>query len=100
MGRIGLRKTGDVRGARRTRAAVARASVLAVAAIALGLTACAPLPPRLGELQHAPSPNFDARRPNLVVIHHTSGSSMGQAQRTLSTPERKVSAHYLIGRDG
>ena len=35
-----------------------------------------------------------------MVIHHTSGSSMGQAQRTLSTPERKVSAHYLIGRDG
>ena len=82
------------------RAVVARSRVLAVAAFTLGLVACAPLPPRLGEVQQAPSPNFDARRPNLVVIHHTSGSSMGQAQRTLSTPERKVSAHYLIGRDG
>ena len=79
---------------------VSRVRRLALLALAVGLVACTPLPPRVGEVQQAPSPNFDARRPNLVVIHHTSGSSMGQAQRTLSTPERKVSAHYLIGRDG
>ena len=46
------------------------------------------------------SPNFDQRRPNLVVIHHTSNTNSAQALRTLTAPERKVSAHYLIDRDG
>ncbi len=46
------------------------------------------------------SPNFDARRANLVVIHHTSDATVEEALRTLTTPERKVSAHYLISRDG
>ena len=46
------------------------------------------------------SPNFDARRPNLVVIHHTSDDTIEEALQTLTTPARKVSAHYLIGRDG
>lgn len=46
------------------------------------------------------SPNFDQRRPNLVIIHHTSNDTIDRALRTLTTPERKVSAHYLIGRDG
>jgi N-acetylmuramoyl-L-alanine amidase len=47
-----------------------------------------------------PSPNFDARRANLVVIHHTSDATVEEALHTLITPERKVSAHYLISRDG
>ncbi|MFZ4537957.1 N-acetylmuramoyl-L-alanine amidase [Propionivibrio sp.] len=65
------------------------------------LTACAPVPPRTGApSQWVPSPNFDARRPNLVVIHHTGSDAMARAVRTLTTPERKVSAHYVIGRDG
>ena len=46
------------------------------------------------------SPNFDARRPNLVVLHHTSNRTLDAALTTLITPWRKVSAHYLIGRDG
>jgi N-acetylmuramoyl-L-alanine amidase len=35
-----------------------------------------------------------------VVIHHTSDDTVDQALRTLSDSVRKVSAHYLIGRDG
>lgn len=46
------------------------------------------------------SPNFDARRANLVVLHHTSDSTLDEALSTLTNPARKVSAHYLIGRDG
>ena len=47
-----------------------------------------------------PSPNFDARRPNFVIIHGTSNACVEHALRTLTDPERKVSAHYLIGRGG
>ena len=46
------------------------------------------------------SPNFDARRPNLIVLHHTSNDSADRALRTLTSPERKVSSHYLVDRDG
>ncbi len=47
-----------------------------------------------------PSPSFDERRPNFVIIHGTSSDRVDHALRTLTDPERKVSAHYLIGRDG
>jgi len=46
------------------------------------------------------SKNFDQRRPNFVVIHHTGSDTIEQAIRTLTDPAREVSAHYLIGRDG
>jgi N-acetylmuramoyl-L-alanine amidase len=46
------------------------------------------------------SPNFDARRPNLVILHHTSNRTLEEALFTLTSPWLKVSAHYLIGRDG
>ena len=63
--------------------------------------ACAPLPQRAGiPTTWQGSPNFDERRPNFVVIHHTSDDSVDQALRTLASPARGVSAHYLIGRDG
>lgn len=70
-------------------------------ALSLALAACAPLPQRAGiPTIWQGSPNFDQRKPNFVVIHHTSGDSADQALRTLTDPARKVSAHYLIGRDG
>jgi N-acetylmuramoyl-L-alanine amidase len=82
----------------------------AIALIAFALVACAPTPvqrngasaPRGTSLpvQQRPSPNFDARRPNFVIIHHTSNSTAEQALDVLTNRERKVSAHYLIGRDG
>ena len=70
-------------------------------ALSLLLAACAPLPQRAGiPTNWQGSPNFDERKPNFVVIHHTSDDTVDQALRTLSDSVRKVSAHYLIGRDG
>lgn len=75
--------------------------------LALALAACAPLPVTMGpgedaglRIRDEASPNFDARRPNLVILHHTSDNTLDEALGTLTNPERKVSAHYLIGRDG
>ncbi|MCY4289957.1 MAG: N-acetylmuramoyl-L-alanine amidase [Aestuariivita sp.] len=51
-----------------------------------------------------PSPNFGSRRhdalPTLVVIHYTAMSDVYSALERLCDPSSKVSAHYLIGRDG
>lgn len=67
----------------------------------LALAACAPLPQRAGiSTEWQASPNFSERKPNLVVLHHTSNDTVDQALRTLLNPLRSVSAHYLIGRDG
>ena len=72
-------------------------AVLLLAALA----ACAPLPPDQGRgALWQPSPNFDQRRPNFVILHQTTNDSVGQALATLTDPQRRVSAHYLIGRDG
>ncbi|MDR1935668.1 MAG: N-acetylmuramoyl-L-alanine amidase [Candidatus Accumulibacter sp.] len=70
---------------------------------ALSLLACgspAPRPLAGAAVRVEASPNFDARRPNLVVLHHTSNSNLDKALATLTDPGRKVSAHYLVGRDG
>lgn len=72
-----------------------------VLAIALLAAACARLPTSAtGEIVLVPSPNFDERRPNYVIIHQTTNDNPERALATLTNPERKVSAHYLIGRDG
>lgn len=63
------------------------------------LAACAAPAPHV-EVEWRPSPNFDSRRPNLVVIHHTTDETAEEALQTLTRPERKVSTHYLVGRDG
>lgn len=47
-----------------------------------------------------PSPNFDDRRPVMVVIHYTSNDDAVHSLNTLTSPERRVSAHYLIERSG
>lgn len=65
------------------------------------LTACAPAIVRTSvPSRWTPSPNFDARRPNLVVIHHTSNNAIEPALATLTNPAREVSAHYVVERDG
>ncbi|MGP1676284.1 MAG: N-acetylmuramoyl-L-alanine amidase [Burkholderiales bacterium] len=70
-------------------------------ALLLALAACAPLPQRAGiPTEWLASPNFDQRKPNFVILHHTSDDSVDQALRTLTGTLRRVSAHYLIGRDG
>lgn len=49
-----------------------------------------------------PSPNFDARRPVVVVLHYTAGDTAEGSLRTLQTANSggPVSAHYLLGKDG
>ena len=70
-------------------------------ALALVLAGCAPAPSRIGaRAQWTPSPSFNERRPNIVVLHHTSNDTVRDALRTLTDPAREVSAHYLVGRDG
>lgn len=44
--------------------------------------------------------NFDVRRPNFVIIHHTAQDSCGQTLRTFTLERTKVSAHYVICKDG
>ncbi|MFC6998367.1 N-acetylmuramoyl-L-alanine amidase [Rufibacter roseus] len=46
------------------------------------------------------STNFNLRKPNYVVIHHTAQNSTEQTLKTFTTPKTQVSAHYVIGRDG
>lgn len=50
----------------------------------------------------APSPNFSIRRPVMVILHHTAQNSCPQSLRTLtnSTVRGRVSAHYLVCKDG
>lgn len=63
--------------------------------------ACAPLPPRTSmPVEQRPSPNFNERRPNYVILHHSSNDTAEAALATLTNAARQVSAHYLIGRDG
>lgn len=66
------------------------------------LAACAHAPQRNPLAEWGPSPNFEPRRPVIIVLHATEQGSAEQSLRTLRTANRggKVSAHYLIGDDG
>ena len=44
--------------------------------------------------------NFNLRKPNYVIIHHTAQNSTEQTLKTFTLPRTQVSAHYLIGKDG
>ena len=44
--------------------------------------------------------NFNLRKPNYVIIHHTAQHSTAQTLKTFTLPKTQVSAHYVIGRDG
>jgi N-acetylmuramoyl-L-alanine amidase len=70
--------------------------------VSLLLAACAPAPPRVGfaAAEWIASTSFNERRPNYVVLHHTSDDTADEALRTLTDPLREVSAHYVVGRDG
>ena len=94
----------EERGLRRAKRAAAVTQVRAWAVLAvITVAACTPLPviQRTGlpsELRA--SGNFDERRPNFVILHYTSSNNAGRALSTLTDPASKVSAHYLIARDG
>ena len=44
--------------------------------------------------------NFNLRKPNFVIIHHTAQNSCEQTLKTFTTKVTEVSAHYVICRDG
>jgi N-acetylmuramoyl-L-alanine amidase len=44
--------------------------------------------------------NFNLRKPNFVIIHHTAQNSCEQTLKTFTTVATQVSAHYVICRDG
>src|SRR5471032_876411 len=66
------------------------------------LAACAHAPEHNPLATWVPSPNYDARRLQLIVLHFTEQASVQQSLNTLRTNngEGPVSAHYLIGGDG
>jgi len=69
--------------------------------LALMVAACTTAPPRVGSpALWIASPNYSERRPNFVILHHTTNDTATAALRTLTDPAREVSAHYLIARDG
>lgn len=73
-----------------------------VALLALAVYGCAPLPQQRTGVAHElrPSPNFDQRRPNFVILHHTTDDTAEESLQVLTDRARGVSAHYLIARDG
>ncbi len=44
--------------------------------------------------------NFNLRKPNFVIIHHTAQNSCEQTLKTFTTVKSQVSAHYVICKDG
>jgi N-acetylmuramoyl-L-alanine amidase len=60
--------------------------------------------PDIGEIIAHPSPNFGARRdgltPALVVLHYTALPDAETSLDWLCDPQKEVSAHYLVARDG
>jgi N-acetylmuramoyl-L-alanine amidase len=44
--------------------------------------------------------NFDLRKPNFVIIHHTAQNSCPETLHTFTIQQSQVSAHYVICKDG
>ena len=59
-----------------------------------------PIDTLLYDVHTAGSPNFNLRKPNFVIIHHTAQDSCGQTFYTFSLARTQVSAHYVICKDG
>ena len=68
----------------------------------LVLSACAVTPAKNPLAQWSPSPNFDTRKPRLIVIHQTEMESAEAALKVLHSQnaQGRVSAHYLIANNG
>lgn len=86
--------------ARWNRSGLRHVLVLTLALVqALALSACGSRNPLA---RWVPSPNYGPRQPMLIVLHATEQESVGASLLTLRTRNAggRVSAHYLIGRDG
>ncbi|WP_291101728.1 MULTISPECIES: N-acetylmuramoyl-L-alanine amidase [unclassified Flavobacterium] len=44
--------------------------------------------------------NFNLRKPNFIIIHHTAQDSLKQTLKTFTLTQTQVSAHYVIAQDG
>src|SRR5205085_673855 len=44
--------------------------------------------------------NFNMRKPNFVIIHHTAQNSCEETLKTFTMTRTQVSAHYVICKDG
>lgn len=44
--------------------------------------------------------NFNLRKPNFIIIHHTAQDSLQQTIKTFTKTSTQVSAHYVIADDG
>lgn len=44
--------------------------------------------------------NYNLRKPNYVIIHHTAQDSVKQTLRTFTLERTSVSSHYVIAKDG
>ena len=44
--------------------------------------------------------NFNLRKPNFIIIHHTAQDSLQQTLKTFTLVKPQVSAHYVIADDG
>lgn len=78
------------------------AATIASLLCCLALASCAHVEERNPLARWVPSPNFNQRKPVLIVIHATEQQSVQRSLETLRTRNSggPVSAHYLIGRDG
>lgn len=74
----------------------------AFALACLFLAACTQAPVRNPIATWVPSPNFNARKPVIIVLHATEQGSVEESLRTLRSANSggKVSSHYLVGEDG
>ena len=60
-------------------------------------------PPNYFPMQDSPwigAVNFDLRKPNFVIIHHTAQTGCPQTLHTFTISQSQVSAHYVICKDG
>ena len=71
-----------------------------ICTLSVALAACVPAQRAGIPVRWIESPNYDDRKPQFVIIHHTSDDTVEQALGTLTDRARAVSAHYLIARDG
>jgi N-acetylmuramoyl-L-alanine amidase len=78
------------------------AFVLAALAALTGCATTQRAPERSALAHWTPSPNYNARKAQIIVLHHTSIGNAKESLRVLSTrnSEGQVSAHYLVEADG
>ncbi|WMJ71200.1 N-acetylmuramoyl-L-alanine amidase [Stenotrophomonas sp. 24(2023)] len=79
-----------------------RTALMLSACLLLAACASSPKVERNPLATWVPSPNYNARKPVVIVLHHTEQASVQQSLKTLRTANSggRVSAHYLIGADG